>query len=649
MCGFTGLLDPSATQDSLSACATAMAAAIIHRGPDDGGVWLDPSVGLALAHRRLSILDLSPLGHQPMASASGRFVIAYNGEVYNFGDLRTELTAHGVAFRGHSDTEVLLAAIEAWGIEQTCRRANGMFAFALWDRESRTLTLGRDRFGQKPLYYGTVGGRFLFGSELKALTAHPGFDGRLDHDSLTLFLRHGYVPAPRSIWRGIAKLTPGCLLQVGADGSFTAPHPYWSALDAARLGLSTPFDGDAADAADALETLLDDAVGKCMVADVPLGAFLSGGVDSSAVVALMQKRSARPVRTFSIGFADAAYDESKHAAAVARHLGTDHTELTVTEAEALDVIPSLPAMYDEPFADSSQVPTYLLSKLTRAHVTVSLSGDGGDEVFGGYNRYLWGRQLGRLIHTVPGGVRRLGCAALTALPVAGWDGLAAAARPLLPGRLRVAHPGDKLHKLAGVAGAADAETAYLGLTSLWHDPALLTGTPEPASAVVGAARSLAGDLVERMMMADTVTYLPDDILVKVDRASMAVSLESRIPLLDHRIYEFAWSLPLGLKLAGGQGKRPLRDVLYRHVPRPLIERPKMGFGVPIGDWLRGQLRDWAENLLSEDRLSRQGLLEPRLIRRAWAEHQSGRRNWQHQLWAVLMLQAWLDATPGAVP
>ena len=415
MCGFAGLLDPNASQDDLAGAADAMAGAIVHRGPDDGGIWLDAAAGLALAHRRLSILDLSPRGRQPMESPTGRFVIAYNGEVYNFGELRGELTALGVAFRGHSDTEVLLAAIEAWGIEETCRRANGMFAFALWDRDSRTLTLGRDRFGQKPLYYGQVGGRFLFGSELKALSAAPGFDARLDRDSLTLFLRHGYVPAPRSIWHGIAKLTPGCLLTVSADGEFGSPEPYWSALSAARAGLAAPFAGSAAEAADALEMLLGDAVSKCMVADVPLGAFLSGGVDSSAIVALMQARSTRPVRTFSIGFAEAAYDESKHAAAVARHLGTDHTELTVTEADALDVIPHLPAMYDEPFADSSQVPTYLLSKLTRAHVTVSLSGDGGDELFGGYNRYLWGRQLGRLVGAVPQGVRRFGCAALTAL------------------------------------------------------------------------------------------------------------------------------------------------------------------------------------------------------------------------------------------
>lgn len=648
MCGLTGLIAPPGLTagDLERRCLTARDA-LVHRGPDDAGLWCDPEAGVALGHRRLSIIDLSPLGHQPMLSACGRFVLAYNGEIYNFRSLRADLERVGEGFRSQSDTEVMLTAFVRWGVEETCRRLNGMFAFALWDRQRRTLTLCRDRFGQKPLYYGWSGANFLFGSELKALAAYPGFTPEIDPDALTLYLRHGYVPAPHSIYRGVRKLLPGTLLTLGEGDcqvrSLPAPVPYWSAIEAARRGLADGYRGAEAEATDELETLLADAVGQCMVSDVPLGAFLSGGVDSSTVVALMQAQSARPVRTFSIGFEEESFDESKHAAAVARHLGTDHTEMTVTYGDALAAIPEMPRIYDEPFADSSQIPTYLLSKLTRKHVTVSLSGDGGDEVFGGYNRYLWGRQLARVVDHAPLALRRLGCAALRAVPIAAWDGLAAGFAPLLPNRLKVAHPGDKLHKLAGVAGAADARNAYLGLTSLWDEPDRLTGRPEPASAVLDAFGALPGaGMVPGMMAADAVTYLPDDILVKVDRASMAVSLESRIPFLDHRVFEFAWRLPADMKLRGGQGKHLLRQVLYRHVPPALIERPKMGFGVPIGVWLRGPLRDWAETLLDGDRMRRQGLLDPEPIRRRWAEHLEGRRNWQHQLWAVLMLQAWLE-------
>jgi asparagine synthase (glutamine-hydrolysing) len=620
---------------------------MLHRGPDDAGVWSDAEAGVALGHRRLSIIDLSPLGHQPMLSACGRFVLSYNGEIYNFPALRSELEQAGDFFRGHSDTEVLLAAFARWGIVETCRRINGMFAFALWDRRQRELTLCRDRFGQKPLYYGWSGQSFLFGSELKALAAYPGFAPEIDQEAVTLYLRHGYVPTPRSIWAGIRKLPPGTLLTLGDRDRQThdlpVPISYWSAQEAASRGLEDGYRGTEAEATDQLEALLEDAVGQCMVSDVPLGAFLSGGVDSSIVVALMQAQSERPVRTFSIGFEQESFDESKHAAAVARHLGTDHTEMTVTHSDALAIIPDIPRIYDEPFADSSQIPTYLLSKLTREHVTVSLSGDGGDEVFGGYNRYLWGSHLARLITHSPLSLRQFGCGVLRAVPIAAWDVLATTFAPLLPDRLKVAQPGDKLHKLAGVAGAADARTAYLGLTSLWDDPSSLTGHPEPASTVLAAFDALPGaGILSGMMVADAVTYLPDDILVKVDRASMAVSLESRIPLLDHRVYEFAWRLPVHMKLRNGRGKHLLRQVLYRHVPQALIERPKMGFGVPIGDWLRGPLREWAENLLEEDRLRRQGLVDPVSIRRRWSEHLGGQRNWQHQLWAVLMLHAWLE-------
>lgn len=649
MCGLAGFLDPSRRTggEELRATVTRMAAALRHRGPDDGGAWVDAEAGIALGHRRLSIVDLSPLGHQPMQSACGRYVTAFNGEIYNHRALRRELEGLGHAFRGHSDTEVMLAAFVEWGLEAALERFNGMFALALWDRKGRLLHLVRDRLGEKPLYYGWMGRTFLFGSELKALRAHPEFRGEVDRGALALYLRHNYIPTPYSIYRGIRKLPPGTRLTLnGADaGAAPTPIPYWSFREVSERGVAEPFTGSADEAAAHLDTLLRDAVKLRMEADVPLGAFLSGGIDSSTVVALMQAQGDRPVKTFTIGFHEAAYNEAEDAKAVARHLGTEHTELYVTPGEAMAVIPRLPALYDEPFADSSQIPTFLVSELARRHVTVSLSGDAGDELFGGYNRYFWGRSIWQRIGWMPRGMRGAAARALTVLPPEAWETVFRMTGPVLPGKIKQRSPGDKLHKLAEILAVNDPETMYLGLVSHWKDPAsLAVGASEPPTVLTDRSQwADLPDFTQRMMYLDTVTYLPDDILVKVDRASMGVSLEGRIPFLDHRVVEFAWRLPLSMKVRDGQGKWLLRQVLYGYVPRGLIERPKMGFGVPIDAWLRGPLRDWAESLLAERRLRAEGFLHPRPIREKWAEHLSGRRNWQYHLWDVLMFQAWLES------
>jgi len=578
-----------------------------------------------------------------MVSASGRYVIAFNGEIYNHLELRQDL--QGTAeWRGRSDTEALLAGFDAWGLEATLRNIVGMFAIALWDRLKRVLYLARDRMGEKPLYYGWQSGMFVFGSELKALTAYPSFDAEINRDALTLFLRHNAIPAPYSIYRGTHKLPPGTFLQVQAGQMDARPVTYWAARSAAEAGQRNLFRGSDAEAAVELERMLGQAVGGQMVADVPLGAFLSGGIDSSTVVALMQAQSARPVKTFTIGFNEAGYDEAPHASAVARHLGTEHTELYVTPQDAMAVIPSLPDIYDEPFADSSQVPTYLVSRLARGHVTVSLSGDGGDELFGGYNRYFWARDIWRKLGWVPRPLRAALAGALTTLPPAAWDTVMQKLGRWLPASLRYANPGDKLHKAAEILAVRSAEEIYLGLVSHWRQPArLVANSQEPMTLLTDPAhRAELPDFEHRMMLLDTVTYLPDDILTKVDRAAMAVSLESRVPLLDHRVVEFAWTLPLTMKIRNGQGKWLLRQVLYRHVPQALMERPKMGFGVPIGHWLRGPLRGWAEDLLSESRLQREGFFRPAPVRQKWKEHLSGKRNWQYHLWDVLMFQAWLE-------
>lgn len=652
MCGFVGffggqaLYGPAGDQSVLQ----RMADRIANRGPDDAGYWCDTTQRIGLGHRRLAIVDLSPAGHQPMSAASGRYMIAFNGEIYNHLALRELLSTagHTFAWRGHSDTETLLAGFDAWGIEETIKRAIGMFALSVWDRKTLTLTLARDRLGEKPLYYGWQGkgdaAVFMFGSELKALRAHPAFENNIDRGALSLLLRHNAIPAPFSIYQGIAKLLPGCLATISATHPVPKVHAYWSAVSAIESGIAAPFSGTPTEAVDQLEILLKDSVRQQMMADVPLGAFLSGGVDSSAVVALMQAQSTKPIKTFTIGFHETGFNEAEHAKVVSKHLGTDHTEMYVTVREAMDVIPRLPQIFDEPFADSSQIPTFLVSQLARSSVTVSLSGDAGDELFCGYNRYQMTANLWGKLSSVPIAIRQLAAKGLTSLSVNNWNRLAGAMRGVLPQGARFANTGDKLHKAAGVLGSRSVDELYLGLVSHWADPAkVVINGFEPPTLLTGNSPLFQGaDRVQRMMGLDLMTYLPDDILTKVDRAAMGVSLEGRVPFLDHRVVEFAWTLPQSLKLRDGQSKWALRQVLYRHVPKELIERPKMGFGVPIGEWLRGPMRDWAEALLDPARLKNEGFFEVAPIRQKWEEHLSGRRNWEYQLWDVLTFQAWLE-------
>jgi asparagine synthase (glutamine-hydrolysing) len=647
MCGFAGFLGGAAGDAGV---LTRMAETIRHRGPDDSGVWLNNEQRIGLCHRRLSIVDLSPAGHQPMVSASGRFVLAWNGEIYNHRELRTALAKSGAAptWRGHSDTESLLAAIEAWGVEAAIQRSVGMFAIALWDQQSRTLTLVRDRMGEKPLYYGWQGSgsarTFLFGSELQALKAHPACGAEIDRGALSLLLRHNCIPAPYSIYRGIAKLEPGSMLSISQDRPEPVIKRYWDTFAVAVDGAAHPFTGSDEEAVDALERTLSDAIRQQMVADVPLGAFLSGGIDSSTIVALMQANASRPVKSFTIGFNEAGYDEARHAKAVATHLGTDHTELYVTAADALAVIPRLPMLYSEPFSDSSQIPTFLVSQLARQQVTVSLSGDGGDELFCGYNRYLLSSRLWQQLSRLPQSSRRLVARWLTMLSPARLNAMLCPLQRFLPASLQQANLGDKLHKAAGVLASPTLDALYCGLVSHWSDPAsVVIGGCEPPTLLTGNAPSLCGlDAIQRMMALDSCTYLPDDILVKVDRAAMAVSLESRVPFLDHRVVAFAAALPQAVKVRQGEGKWVLRQLLYRSVPQSLMERRKMGFAVPIDAWLRGSLKEWASELLCEDRLRREGFFNPAPIQKKWAEHLSGAKNWQHHLWDVLMFQAWLE-------
>lgn len=646
MCGLAGFFGPPSRNDSdLQSIAQRMNDTIYLRGPDSHGVWSDQAHGIALGHRRLSILDLSPEGHQPMISRNGRFVIVFNGEVYNFRDLRKELEAAGHGFRGHSDTEIMLAAFCEWGVAAATRRFNGMFAFAVWDRDEKVLTLGRDRLGEKPLYYGwQPDGTLLFGSELKTFKAFPGFHNAVNRDAIAALLRLNYIPSPHSIYQGVYKLPPAALLTW--DGSASRPDPvlYWDLKAVAESSVDNPFTGSDTDAVNELERLLTDAVGIRMISDVPLGAFLSGGIDSSTIVALMQAQSSKPVRTFTIGFHEKNFNEAVFAKDVARHLGTDHTELYVTPKDALDVIPKLPSLYDEPFSDYSQLPTYLVCQLARKHVTVALSGDAGDELFSGYERYFVGRSLWNKISALPPWGRRAAAGALTTLSARSINTLISPFKALLPKKYQHVSVGDKLHKLAEVMQVSEPVTMYQNLVSHWKNAhEVVIDGREPRNALIDSSNwPRVPDFTHRMMHLDMETYLPGDILTKVDRASMGVSLEGRIPLLDPRVIEFAWRLPLSMKVKGDQGKWVLRQVLYKHVPSKLIDRPKMGFSVPLDGWLRGELRDWAEALLDESRLKREGYFHPALIRQKWAEHLAGSRNWQYYLWDVLMFQAWLE-------
>jgi asparagine synthase (glutamine-hydrolysing) len=646
MCGLTGYYSP---QPFPRAVAENMGAALHHRGPDDAGIFHDTHAGLTLVHRRLSILDLSPGGHQPMHSPSKRYVIVFNGEIYNHQALRQQIPS--VSWRGTSDTETLLACIDHWGIEKTLQHTIGMFALALWDKYQRQLTLARDRMGEKPLYYGWQGNSFLFGSELKALRQHPDFTGDIERNALTLLLRHNYIPSPYTIYQGIHKLPPGCYLTLDLAQPVQArqhptPVPYWSLKNTTVQARQTPFTGTDQEALDGLEKTLSAAIQRQQIADVPLGAFLSGGIDSSTIVALMQANSDRPVNTFTIGFNDQQYNEAKHAAAIAKHLGTQHTELYIDAQDAMDVIPQLPTLYDEPFADSSQIPTHLVAKLTRQHVTVALSGDAGDELFAGYNRYFWVQRIWQKIAWLPHPLRKKIAQSITLFPPHQWDKLNQLTHKLQPKSLRSAQFGDKLHKLAvRIENTRNINQLYYQLVSEWaHPEAVVLNSQEPPSLLTTPEQwPDLDDHREQMMYLDSMTYLPDDILTKVDRAAMGVGLETRVPFLDHNVIEFAWRLPMQMKIRDGQSKWLIRQLLYRHVPKTFIERPKMGFSVPLDQWLRHELRDWAEDLLDANKLKQQGFLQPDIIRQRWDEHLSGARNWYYSLWSILMFQSWLNS------
>lgn len=640
MCGIAGFWRPSGLGVTDPKILEAMTNSIVRRGPDAGGSWLDQNRGIALGHRRLSIIDLTESGAQPMFSADGRFVITYNGEIYNFEDIRQQLLAEGRHFnwRGHSDTEVILAAITSWGLGRTLKALNGMFAFALWDRKHERLTIARDRMGEKPLYYGWVGSgprrTFLFASDLAAFRPYPDFEPEIAPESLGLLLRFGHIPDPHCIYRNIQKLRPGTLLSFDANGNENA-EIYWDTLKEYVSAQADPFSGSQADAVNELERLLMQAVKRQSVADVPLGTFLSGGIDSSAITALLQASSNSPVKSFSIGFTVDEYDESPHAKAVANHLGTDHHELIVSPTEAQAVIPSLPSFYSEPFADSSQVPTYLVSRMARDVVTVALSGDAGDEMFAGYNRHVHAHKSWPILSKLPAPLRSASKHVIEAISPTGWDKIGH-----LLAQGKVSGLGEKLHKAANILAAPNGEALYDGLLSLNSDPNALSVSQICLNGFEGHDLSQLSSLslTDQMMAKDCIHYLPGDILTKVDRAAMAVSLETRVPMLDVDVMRFAWSLPVEIKLSGGVTKWPLREVLYRHVPKKLIERPKQGFGIPIHIWLRGPLREWADSLLNlADNAMYFNMAE---VDKMWSAHLSGYRNYQHKIWPILMFNSW---------
>ncbi|HRJ69300.1 MAG TPA: asparagine synthase (glutamine-hydrolyzing) [Beijerinckiaceae bacterium] len=637
MCGITGFLDTrrEAGIQWLEATARAMASAMPHRGPDDDGVWCDPQAGIALGFRRLAIIDLSPAGHQPMVSHSGQSALVYNGEIYNAEEIRPTLTDRGVRFRGHSDSEVFLEYAEAFGFEAAVRKTVGMFAMCWHDRRDRSTWLARDRMGEKPLYVARLGQTILFASELRCFRQHPEFRAEIDPEGLSAYVRFGYVPHPHSIYRNVQMVPPGGLVRISPDGEVKIGR-YWTPEATAAAAKQTPFQGSESDAVDALEAVLRQAVRSCMVSDVPLGAFLSGGIDSSTVVALMQAQSSRPVKTFSIGFHVEGFDEAPHARAVARHLGTEHEELYFSAQDMIDLVPRLPEIWDEPFADSSQLPTYMVSAMARRHVTVALSGDGGDELFAGYSRYDQIARVAAAVNASGGLAAHLGGFVHRLMRMPAFAPMRAMMPPVF--RARVDRWSGRVAEMRAENGL---ETAYRRTVAQGVAPQdiLLAPSERVADIWQGALATNFPGAIERAQMIDTLTYLPDDILVKVDRASMAVSLEARAPLLDHRVVDFAWRLPENLKRRDGEGKWALKQVLYRHVPRALVERPKMGFGVPIDVWLRGPLRDWAEDLISERTLKADGLFRADAVRTLWNRHLAGEQ-WQYPLWTVLMLQAW---------
>lgn len=641
MCGFSGFFDTGVITYDPKSILFSMGESISHRGPDDSGEWFDSACNLGFSHRRLSVLDISPAGHQPMTSLSGRFVLVYNGEIYNHLELRRLLkqSTSNINFKGNSDTETLLFCFEAWGIEATAKSLRGMFAFSVWDNQKKSLVLVRDRAGEKPMYYGWKNNVFFFGSDLKAFKQHPKFNAEINRGSISLLLRHNCIPAPYSIYKDIFKLESGCLLEITLSTRKSKKWSYWSLNDVVS---NSKFTGTPDEAVSKLENLALDAVKGQMLSDVPIGAFLSGGVDSSTVVSLMQSQSFNPIKTFSIGFNEQKYNEAEYAKKIAKHLGTEHTEFYISSNDAMNVIPKLPELYSEPFSDSSQIPTFLLSELAKKDVTVSLSGDAGDELFCGYNRYMLTNRLWKSLSILPRNMRSSIAKVMMSIPLRKWDDMSA----LIPGAKNLHDFGGKIHKGASVLESKSIDELYLGLVSHFKDPgSFVINGDEPLTSLTGKNKIKSIESlnnVEKMMALDFLTYLPDDILTKVDRASMGVSLEARVPFLDHRIIEFAWSLPLSIKTKGGNSKWPLRQLLYKYVPKELIDRPKMGFSMPVDSWLRGPLRNWAEELLNEDRLCREGYFHSELVGQMWNEHILGKNNWQHQLWNILMFQAWLE-------